>query len=146
MSWFEKLLPSRIRTDGKKSRHTVPEGLWCKCPMCQAVLYHSELERNANVCPKCSHHMRIPARQRLNTFFDQGSTEEIGEHLLPVDKLKFRDSKRYRDRITAAQKKTNEKDALVAMQGKVYDFPLIAVAFEFDFMGGSMGGKNSSVQ
>ncbi|EIJ42722.1 acetyl-CoA carboxylase, carboxyl transferase, beta subunit [Beggiatoa alba B18LD] len=139
MSWFEKLLPSRIRTDGKKSTHTVPEGLWNKCPICQAVLYKSELERNFHVCPKCSHHIRINARQRLDSFLDPSPREEIGASLSPTDKLKFRDSKKYKDRIVQAQKATGEKDALIVMKGAVHSLPVVACAFEFNFMGGSMG-------
>lgn len=140
MSWFEKLLPSRIRTDGKKSKHTVPEGLWSKCPVCQAVLYRAELERNLNVCPKCNHHLRVGARQRLHGFLDPEPREEIGANLAPVDRFKFRDSKKYKDRLAQAQKTTGEKDALVVIKGTVLELPLVASAFEFDFMGGSMGG------
>ena len=110
MSWFRKLMPSKIRTVGG-NRRTVPEGLWIRCDGCGAVLYRSELERNCDVCPKCSHHMRIWARRRLEMFFDDGSTEEIGAGLEPVDVLKFRDSKKYRDRLNAAQKLTGETDA-----------------------------------
>jgi len=139
MSWFEKLLPSRIRTDGKKSKHTVPEGLWTKCPICQAVLYRAELERHLNVCPKCNHHLRIGARQRLNTFLDPEPREEIAAELQPLDRLKFRDSKKYKDRLTQAQKETGERDALLVMKGQVQGFSLVAGAFEFNFMGGSMG-------
>jgi acetyl-CoA carboxylase carboxyl transferase subunit beta len=138
MSWFEKLLPARIRTDGK-SKHTVPEGVWSKCPVCQAVLYSPELDRHLNVCPKCSHHLRIGARKRLETFLDQEARQEIGTELSPADPLKFRDSKKYKDRISQAQKATGEKDALLAMKGQVHGIPLIACAFEFKFMGGSMG-------
>ncbi|MBT8116411.1 MAG: acetyl-CoA carboxylase, carboxyltransferase subunit beta [Gammaproteobacteria bacterium] len=138
MSWFSKLVPSKIRTVGGNKR-TVPEGLWVKCDGCSAVLYRSELERNRDVCPKCSHHMRIGARQRLGQFLDDDSTEEIGTGLEPVDVLKFRDSKKYRDRLTAAQKATGETDALVAMRGTLQGLPVMAVAFEFRFMGGSMG-------
>lgn len=139
MSWFEKLLPSRIRTEGTKSRHSVPEGLWSKCPVCQAVLYKAELERHLNVCPKCNHHLRINARQRLESFFDAESFSEIGAELTPIDRLKFRDSKKYKDRLAQAQKSTGEKDALIVMQGTVNQLPLVASAFEFEFMGGSMG-------
>lgn len=139
MSWFEKLLPSRIRTDGKKSKHTVPEGLWSKCPMCQVVLYKAELERHLNVCPKCGHHLRIGARQRLESFLDPLPREEIGTELVPADRLKFRDSKKYKDRLSQAQKETGEKDALIVIKGQVYNIPVIASAFEFKFMGGSMG-------
>jgi acetyl-CoA carboxylase carboxyl transferase subunit beta len=138
MSWFEKLMPSRIRTEGK-SRHTVPEGLWHKCEACSAILYKAELERNLEVCPKCGHHMRIGARQRLNTFLDPEPRSEIGPELEPVDVLKFKDSKKYKDRIAQAQKQTEEKDALVVMEGAVLGIPLVAAAFEFRFMGGSMG-------
>jgi len=138
MSWFSKLVPSKIRTVGGNKR-TVPEGLWVKCDGCSAVLYRSELERNHDVCPKCSHHMRISARHRLSQFLDDDSTEEIGAGLEPVDVLKFRDSKKYRDRLTAAQKATGESDALVAMRGTLQGLPVMAMAFEFRFMGGSMG-------
>jgi acetyl-CoA carboxylase carboxyl transferase subunit beta len=138
MSWFRKLMPSKIRTVGG-NRRTVPEGLWIRCDGCGAVLYRSELERNCDVCPKCSHHMRIWARRRLEMFFDDGTTEEIGAGLEPVDMLKFRDSKKYRDRLNAAQKLTGETDALVAMRGEVEGVPMVAAAFEFRFMGGSMG-------
>lgn len=139
MSWFEKLLPSRIRTDGKKSKHTVPEGLWRKCPVCQMVLYRAELERNLNVCPKCSHHLRIQARERLEAFLDASPREEIGTTLASIDRLKFRDSKKYKDRLVQAQKTTDEKDALVVFKGQVNGLAVIACAFEFNFMGGSMG-------
>jgi acetyl-CoA carboxylase carboxyl transferase subunit beta len=138
MSWFRKLMPSKIRTVGG-NRRTVPEGLWIRCDGCGAVLYRSELERNCDVCPKCSHHMRIWARRRLEMFFDDGTIEEIGAGLEPVDILKFRDSKKYRDRLNAAQKLTGETDALVAMRGAVEGLPMVAAAFEFRFMGGSMG-------
>jgi acetyl-CoA carboxylase carboxyl transferase subunit beta len=138
MSWFEKLMPSRIRTEGS-SKRGVPEGLWDKCPGCAAVLYRAEMERNLDVCPKCSHHNRIGARRRLDTFLDQESREEIGTELAPQDPLKFKDSKKYKDRITQAQKQTGEKDALVVMQGKLKGLDLVAAAFEFSFMGGSMG-------
>lgn len=139
-SWFEKLLPSRIRTNGKKGRTTVvPEGVWSKCPVCKVVLYSPELERHLNVCPKCSHHLRIGARKRLESFLDTEAQEEIGSELSPVDRLKFRDNKKYKDRLTQAQKVTNEKDALLVIKGQVYGVPLVACAFEFKFMGGSMG-------
>lgn len=138
MSWFRKLMPSKIRTPGGNKR-SIPEGLWIKCSGCSAVLYRSELERNFDVCPKCSHHMRIGARRRLEMFFDADSIEEIGTGLEPVDVLKFRDSKKYRERLSAAQKDTGEKDALVVMRGTVDGMPLVAAAFEFSFMGGSMG-------
>lgn len=138
MSWLEKLVPSRIRTDST-SKRKVPEGLWDKCPNCSAVLYKSELERNLQVCPKCSHHMRISARQRINFFMDEHDRIEIGAELEPQDFLKFKDSKKYKDRLSAATKNTGEKDALVVMQGKLKNMPIVVAAFEFSFMGGSMG-------
>jgi len=138
MSWFQKLMPSRIRTEGGNKR-TVPEGLWTKCPECTAVLYRPELERNLLVCPKCNKHMPVGARARLLQFFDLETTQEIAANLEPADPLKFRDTKKYKDRIVAAQKATGEKDALVAMRGKLHDAAVIACAFEFTFMGGSMG-------
>ena len=138
MSWFKKLIPSRIRTEGG-SRRSVPEGLWTKCPKCEAVLYRAELERSVEVCPKCGHHIRQSARRRLNQFLDPEPRAEIGTDLMPVDVLKFRDGKRYRDRLAQAQRKTGENDALVVMSGRVKGVPLVASAFEFGFMGGSMG-------
>ena len=138
MNWFSKLMPSKIRTVGGNKR-TVPEGLWIKCDGCGVVLYRSELERNLDVCPKCSHHIRIGGRRRLEIFLDEESRKEIASGLEPVDVLKFKDSKKYRDRLSTAQKVTGEKDALVAMQGELEGLPVVAVAFEFKFMGGSMG-------
>ncbi len=138
MSWFEKLMPSRIRTEGGNKK-AVPEGLWNKCPSCGAVLYRAEVERNLEVCPKCSHHNRIGARKRLDLFLDPEPREEIAAELEPSDPLKFKDSKKYRDRISSAQKATGEKDALVAMRGKLKGADIVACAFEFSFMGGSMG-------
>jgi acetyl-CoA carboxylase carboxyl transferase subunit beta len=138
MSWLEKLMPSRIRTDGNAKR-TVPEGLWSKCDSCAAILYRSELDKNQNVCPKCNHHMRIPARHRLENFLDQAGREEIGENLEPTDPLKFKDSKKYKDRISQAQKSTDEKDALIVMKGELKQIPVVACAFVFQYMGGSMG-------
>jgi acetyl-CoA carboxylase carboxyl transferase subunit beta len=138
MSWFQKLMPSRIRTEGGNKR-TVPEGLWTKCDACAAVLYRPELERNLSVCPKCASHMPLRARARLEHFLDPGEKREIAAELEPVDPLKFRDTKKYRDRITAAQKATGEKDALVALAGKLTGRDIIACAFDFAFMGGSMG-------
>jgi len=138
MSWFEKLMPSKIRTDATGKR-AVPEGVWIKCDACNAVLYRSELERNLEVCPKCSHHMRISGRRRLDTFLDEEPRIEIGAEIEPVDALKFRDSKKYRDRIVAAQKTTGEQDALIVIRGQVKGLPLVAAAFDFRFMGGSMG-------
>ncbi len=137
LGWFQKLLPSRIRTEGGNKK--VPEGLWTKCVVCNAVLYRAELERNLEVCPNCSHHMRIGARGRLNRFLDPEPREEIAAGLEPIDLLKFRDSKRYKDRLVQAQKDTGEKDALVVIKGTVEGFPLVVAAFEFRFMGGSMG-------
>src|SRR3569623_2048031 len=138
MSWFEKLLPSKIRTEGKPKK-SIPEGLWTKCESCTAVLYRSELERSLDVCPKCSHHMRIGARRRLDTFLVREPREEIGDEVEPQDVLKFSDSKKYRDRLLQALKCTGERDALIVMQGLVKGVPLVACAFEFAFMGGSMG-------
>src|SRR5215467_2353102 len=137
MSWFEKIMPSRIKTE--RRTRSVPEGLWIKCPACDAVLYRAELERNLYVCPKCSHHMRIGARERLESFLDKETGVEIGANITPEDPLKFRDSKRYKDRLAQAQKATGEKDALVVLAGKVNDLPITAAAFEFRFLGGSMG-------
>ena len=138
MSWFEKLMPSRIRT-AVASKKGVPEGLWTKCPSCEAVLYRNELERNGDVCPKCDHHMRINARRRLDLFLDAEGRVEIAENLESADPLKFKDSKKYRDRVVSAQKATGEKDALIVMRGTLHNNPVVAAAFEFSFMGGSMG-------
>jgi acetyl-CoA carboxylase carboxyl transferase subunit beta len=137
MSWFEKIMPSRIKTE--RRTRSVPEGLWSKCPACDAVLYRAELERNLYVCPKCSHHTRIGARQRLNWFLDEGEKIEIGAGVQPEDVLKFKDSKRYKDRLAQAQKATAEKDALVVLAGRLLGNPVVACAFEFLFLGGSMG-------
>jgi acetyl-CoA carboxylase carboxyl transferase subunit beta len=138
MSWLKKLLPSRVKTNGV-SRRTVPEGVWTKCPTCSAVLYRAELARNVEVCPKCSHHMRIGARERLNQFLDAEPRREIGTTVMPVDKYRFKDSKKYRDRLQQAQSATGETDALVVMAGAVKSIPVVACAFEFGFLGGSMG-------
>ncbi len=138
MSWLKKLLPTRIKTNSS-TRRTVPEGIWTKCDSCNAVLYRAELSRNLEVCPKCHHHMRIGARQRLEQFLDPEPREEIGAEIRPVDKLRFRDSKKYRDRLAQAQRKTGEEDALVAFRGELKSQPAVACAFEFEFMGGSMG-------
>jgi acetyl-CoA carboxylase carboxyl transferase subunit beta len=137
VSWFEKIMPSRIKTE--RRTRSVPEGLWIKCPACDAQLYRAELERNLYVCPKCSHHMRVGARERLEHFLDSASTEEIGAAISPEDPLKFRDSKRYRDRLAQAQKATEENDALVVLTGTLHALPIVAAAFEFQFLGGSMG-------
>ena len=137
MSWFDKLMPSKIKTQ-RRSR-SVPEGLWTKCEDCGSVLYRNEVERNVYVCPKCNHHMRIGARTRLATFLDPGGQTEIGPKLYPEDPLRFKDSKRYRDRLSQAERATGETDAFVAMSGKLMGMPVVACAFEFGFMGGSMG-------
>lgn len=137
MNWFEKILPSRIKTNS--GRRTVPEGIWTKCTSCNSVLYRAELERNLEVCPKCNLHMRITARTRLKYFLDKDNVSEIAANIKPIDFLKFRDNKRYKDRLNQAQKKTGENDALVAMLGELKKMPIVACAFEFDFMGGSMG-------
>jgi acetyl-CoA carboxylase carboxyl transferase subunit beta len=137
MSWFEKIMPSRIKTE--RRTRSVPEGLWIKCTACDAVLYRAELERNLNVCPKCGHHMRIGARERIATFLDPEGQVEIGANVSPEDPLKFRDSKRYKDRLNAAQKATGERDALVVVAGTLEGLPTVVCAFEFQFLGGSMG-------
>ncbi|WP_432694917.1 acetyl-CoA carboxylase, carboxyltransferase subunit beta [Marinobacterium sp. YM272] len=136
-NWLEKIVPSLGRSEKKRSN--IPEGLWDKCPKCEAVLYRPELEKNLNVCPKCDHHMRLKARRRLELFLDEGTGVEIAADVEPVDRLKFRDSKKYKDRLAAAQRDTGEKDALIAMRGELEGIPVAAVAFEFRFMGGSMG-------
>ena len=138
MSWLDKLLPSRIKTNSA-NRRSVPEGVWTKCDSCNATLYRAELTRNLEVCPKCGHHMRIGARARLDSFLDPDDREEIGDGIKPVDKLRFRDSRRYKDRLTSANRETGENDALVAIRGNVRNISLVAAAFEFEFMGGSMG-------
>jgi len=138
LSWFEKLMPTSIRTDSSTKRG-VPEGLWTKCASCNAVLYRAELERNLDVCPKCNHHMRVFGRKRIEMFLDDSPTEEIGASLTPLDKLKFKDTKKYKDRLLQAQKNTKEKDALIALKGKVKGVPVVVAAFDFRFMGGSMG-------
>ena len=137
MTWFEKIIPSRIKTE--RRTRSVPEGLWMKCPACDSVLYRPEVERNLQVCPKCAHHMRIGARERLTQFLDPESAVEIGADVAPEDPLRFRDSKRYRDRLAAAQKAVGERDALVVMSGTLEGIEIVAGAFEFSFMGGSMG-------
>lgn len=138
MSWFRKLLPSRIRTDATNKKG-VPEGLWSKCDQCAAVLYRLELERNDEVCPKCQHHMRLSARRRLACFLDENSWIDIANDVQPVDRLKFRDLKKYRDRLHAAQKDTNEDEALIVQRGQLHGQPLVVAVFEFGFMAGSMG-------
>ncbi len=137
MGWLDKLMPSRISTENRTK--SVPEGVWIKCTRCDAQLYRNELERNLQVCPKCNYHMRIGARKRLEYFLDPDSQQEMSAHLEPEDPLKFKDTKRYRDRLVAAQKKTGETDALVSVTGKLHGRPVVVCAFEFGFMGGSMG-------
>jgi len=137
MSWYDKLMPSGMRTE-QRSR-SVPEGLWVKCPSCSAQLYRAELKRNLQVCPKCDHHLRIGARERLASFLDEGTGTEIGANIEPVDPLKFKDSRRYKDRLADYQKSTGEKDAIVVMEGELKSLPIVASAFEFAFIGGSMG-------
>ncbi len=139
MSWLSKIRPSGLKTQAGDRPHSVPEGVWTPCPKCAAPLYRPELERNLEVCPKCDHHIRIGARRRLDIFLDAEDREELATEVAPVDRLKFRDVKKYRDRLASAQRKTGEKDALVAMRGRVQGIPVIATAFEFDFQGGSMG-------
>jgi acetyl-CoA carboxylase carboxyl transferase subunit beta len=139
MSWFEKIMPSRIKTEREGRTRSVPEGLWIKCEACDAVLYRPELERNLSVCPKCSHHMRINARDRLKRFLDTGSASELAASVTPEDPLKFRDQKKYKDRLLATQKSVGETDALIVMAGTLQGLEVVAAAFEFRFMGGSMG-------
>lgn len=138
MSWFKKLLPSRIRTD-TVTKKGVPEGLWSKCDKCAAILYRTELERNLEVCPKCDYHMRISARKRLEYFLDDATQTEIGADISPIDFLKFKDLKKYKDRISTAQKETGEKEALIVVKGQTEGLPLIVAVFEYGFIGGSMG-------
>jgi acetyl-CoA carboxylase carboxyl transferase subunit beta len=140
MGWFQKLLPPKIkRRESEDSKKNVPEGLWHKCPSCQAVLYHSDLEKNHSVCPKCNHHHRISARTRLDWLLDSEGQFEIGSEVLPIDTLKFKDQKKYSDRLIAAKKSTSEDDALIVLQGSIHAVPVVAAVFEFNFMGGSMG-------
>jgi len=139
MSWLEKLLPPKIQQTDPSERRSVPEGLWIKCPSCESVLYKTDLEQNVNVCPKCDHHHRIGARDRLNAFLDAEGRYEIGHEVLAIDALKFKDSKKYPERLKAALETTGETDALVVLGGAVMSVPVVAAAFEFDFMGGSMG-------
>jgi acetyl-CoA carboxylase carboxyl transferase subunit beta len=139
MSWLQKLLPPKIKRSLGESRKTVPEGLWSKCPSCEAVLYRTDLENNQEVCPKCGYHNRISARIRLDFVLDAEGRFEIGSEVTPLDPLKFKDSKRYIDRLKASQAETHETDALVVMQGAIKTVPVVAAAFEFKFQGGSMG-------
>jgi acetyl-CoA carboxylase carboxyl transferase subunit beta len=138
MNWFTKLLPTQIRTDASNKK-SIPEGLWTKCNSCNAVLYRAELERNHDVCPKCDNHMRVNARRRISGFLDEQNQEELAGNLAPIDIIKFKDVKKYKDRLTSAQKTTSEKDALIAIKGQLKGMSIVAIAFEFKFMGGSMG-------
>ena len=139
MSWLDKIVPSIVRSESKPGSSRVPEGLWDKCKECDAVLYRPELERNYSVCPKCDYHFRIGARRRLDIFLDKDNREELATDIEPVDRLKFKDIKKYKDRLSAAQKSTGEKDALVVMKGELEGMPVVVAAFEFSFHGGSMG-------
>ena len=139
MSWLDKIVPTSAKSDSKRAASKVPEGLWKKCPKCGAVLYRPELEKALDVCPKCEHHMRIGARRRLDIFLDEDGREELATDVLPIDRLKFKDIKKYQTRLNDAQKKTGEKDALIAMKGSLQGMPIVASAFEFAFHGGSMG-------
>ncbi|HEX7558380.1 MAG TPA: acetyl-CoA carboxylase carboxyltransferase subunit beta, partial [Usitatibacter sp.] len=138
MSWFRKLLPPKIKREGTQKK-AVPEGLWSKCPSCEAVLYFTDLENNLHVCPKCSFHNRLSARQRLDLFLDSEGRAELASEVVPLDPLKFKDSRKYSERLEEAEKETGETDALVVMQGSVKGVPLVVAAFEFGFLGGSMG-------
>jgi len=139
MNWFKKIVPSRIKTKKSQRVKSVPEGVWVTCESCQAQLYRADLERNLHVCNKCNHHMRIPARYRLTQFFDEGTSREYFNNLISTDPLKFKDTKKYRDRLTESKRKSGENDALIVMQGEVKKIRLVACAFEFKFLGGSMG-------
>lgn len=139
MNWFERLLPSKIRTSGSNDKKNVPEGLWAKCDACDAIIYRAELDRSQEVCTKCDYHMRIGARRRLDQFLDAEDRVEIAPNIESLDILKFRDDKKYRDRLIQAQRQTGEKDALIVMRGKVVGVEIVAAAFDFKFMGGSMG-------
>src|SRR5213592_4944041 len=139
MTWLQKLLPPRIKSTPGVSKKSMPEGLWVKCPACEAVLYRTDLEKNLNVCPKCNHHGRVSARERIDQLLDPEARYEIGSEVLPVDSLKFKDTRKYPERLAVALEETGETDALVVMQGSIKSVPLVIAAFEFDFMGGSMG-------
>ena len=139
MSWFRKLLPPKIKREGTQQKKAVPEGLWSKCPSCEAVLYFTDLENNLHVCPKCGFHNRLSARQRLDLFLDPEGRAELASEVMPLDPLKFKDSRKYSERLTEAEKETGETDALVVMQGAVKSVALVTAAFEFGFLGGSMG-------
>ena len=139
MNWFKKIVPSRIKTKKSQRVKSVPEGVWVTCESCKAQLYRADLERNLHVCDKCNHHMRISARYRLTQFFDEGTSREYFNNLISTDPLKFKDTKKYRDRLTESKRKSGENDALIVMQGEVKEIGLVACAFEFNFLGGSMG-------
>lgn len=139
MSWFQKLLPPKIKRRDGEEKKSVPDGLWHKCPSCQAVLYHADLEKNLSVCPKCNHHHRVTARTRMDWLLDHEGRFEIGAEVLPVDTLKFKDQKKYSDRLMAAKRDTGEDDSVVVMQGSIHALPVVVATFEFSFMGGSMG-------
>ncbi len=139
MSWLQKLLPPRIKATPGVNKKAMPEGLWVKCPACEAVLYRTDLEKNLNVCPKCGHHGRVSARERIEQLLDPDGRYEIGSEVLPIDSLKFKDTRKYPERLSAALEETGETDALVVMQGSIRNAPLVIAVFEFDFMGGSMG-------
>ena len=139
MSWFRKLLPPKIKRESTQQKKAVPEGLWSKCPSCEAVLYFTDLDNNLHVCPKCSFHNRLTARQRLDLFLDPDGRAELASEVVPMDPLKFKDSRKYSERLVEAEKDTGETDALVVMQGAVESVPVVAAAFEFGFLGGSMG-------
>ncbi len=139
MTWLQKLLPPRIKSTPGVTKKSMPEGLWVKCPACETVLYRTDLEKNLNVCPKCGHHGRLNARERIDQLLDPEARYEIGSEVVPIDSLKFKDTKKYSERLSAALEETGETDALVVMQGSIKSVPLVTAVFEFDFMGGSMG-------
>jgi acetyl-CoA carboxylase carboxyl transferase subunit beta len=139
MSWLQKLLPPRIKATPGIAKKAIPEGLWVKCPACEAVLYRTDLDKNLNVCPKCSHHGRVSARERIEQLLDPDGRYEIGSEVVPIDSLKFKDTRKYPERLSAALEETGETDSLVVMQGSIKTAPLVLAVFEFDFMGGSMG-------
>ena len=139
MNWFKKIVPSRIKTKKSQRVKSVPEGVWVTCDQCKAQIYRADLERNLHVCNKCDHHMRISARYRLSQFFDEGTSREYFNNLISIDPLKFKDTKKYKDRLTESKRKSGENDALIVMEGRVKEIRLIACAFDFNFMGGSMG-------
>ena len=139
MNWFKKIVPSRIKTKKSQRVKSVPEGVWVTCDQCKAQIYRADLERNLHVCNKCDHHMRISARYRLSQFFDEGTSREYFNNLISIDPLKFKDTKKYKDRLTESKRKSGENDALIVMEGAVKEIRLVACAFDFNFMGGSMG-------